>query len=605
MKRYICAIFALVFLLSLAGCGKDPAPAVTVSPSVPVTDPTAGTLSGDLPAGEAAQPEQLDFACSDADMFTDRDKDAAYSEKGSVLIQFSGSTVQASSNSVKINGTTVTLTEEATYILSGTLDDGMVIVNAGKKDKLQLVLAGVNIHSETSAALYIKECDKVFLTLAEGTENALSCGESFTPIDAVTIDGALFSRQDLTCNGRGKLTVSAPGGHAIVCKDDLIFTGGDYVLQSSGHGIKANDSVRITGATLTVDTGKDGIHAENNDDETLGFVYILDGSVNGETEGDGISAGAFLQIQSGSFDLLVGGGWENGEAHSSGGFGDFMGGGPGRPRSGTSSTANETNGSSMKGLKAGSGMLINGGTFRIDAADDALHSDTALNVNGGNFHINTGDDALHAEEKLTITGCELLIERSYEGLEAEHVAVKGGNIRLTATDDGINAAGGTDGSGEGGRDHMSRPGGMHGSGNGSIEISGGTLYINASGDGMDANGYLLISGGYTVVVGPTQGDTATLDYDSTATITGGTFIGTGAAGMAQTFSDSEQGVIAVSVGNQNAGTVISLKDSSGAELIRYAPELNFAVVILSTPEMVSGQNYTIHVGEASGTFAAN
>ena len=144
------------------------------------------------------------------------------------------------------------------------------------------------------------------------------------------------------------------------------------------------------------------------------------------------------------------------------------------------------------------------------------------------------------------------------------------DIKLVASDDGLNAAGGTDSSGTiGGRDGMFGGGGKSGmgggfggmsSGNGSIVISGGNLYINSSGDGLDANGTLEITGGYTVVVGPTQGDTATLDYDKSGIITGGTFIGTGASGMAQTFSDSKQGVIAVSVGNQAAGTQIILKD---------------------------------------------
>jgi len=152
--------------------------------------------------------------------------------------------------------------------------------------------------------------------------------------------------------------------------------------------------------------------------------------------------------------------------------------------------------------------------------------------------------------------------------------------------------------------HGGMGGGMSSSSNGSIMISGGNLYVNASGDGLDANGTLTISGGYTVVVGPTQGDTATLDYDKSATITGGTFIGTGASGMAQTFSDSEQGVFAVSVGNQNAGTNITLKDKNGNTIISYAPELSFAVVILSSPEMVSGETYTITVGATSGEFEA-
>ena len=148
-------------------------------------------------------------------------------------------------------------------------------------------------------------------------------------------------------------------------------------------------------------------------------------------------------------------------------------------------------------------------------------------------------------------------------------------------------------------------GGMSGNANGSIKVSGGNLYINASGDGMDANGTLEISGGYTVVVGPTQGDTATLDYDTGAVITGGTFIGTGAAGMAQTFRDSEQGVIALQVGSQGAGTEIILQDQEGNTVLSHTPELNFAVVILSSPEMVKGETYTITVGTQSGSFAAS
>ena len=148
-------------------------------------------------------------------------------------------------------------------------------------------------------------------------------------------------------------------------------------------------------------------------------------------------------------------------------------------------------------------------------------------------------------------------------------------------------------------------GGMSGNSNGSIKVSGGNLYINSSGDGMDANGTLEISGGYTVVVGPTQGDTATLDYDTSGIITGGTFIGTGASGMAQTFSDSKQGVVAVSVGNQPAGTQIILKDKNGNTVLEHTPELNFAVVILSSPDMTKGENYTITVGTQSGEFEAS
>ena len=275
----------------------------------------------------------------------------------------------------------------------------------------------------------------------------------------------------------------------------------------------------------------------------------------------------------------------------------------------------------MKGLKAESGMMIAGGKITVDSADDAVHSNASIDISGGEFTIASGDDAIHAEDTLTITGGNIDISESYEGLEALHIAVQGGNIKLVASDDGLNAAGGVDASGTtGGRDGMfggpggmgggpGGPGGMGGgmsaNSDGSIVISGGTLYVHASGDGIDANGTLEISGGYTTVVGPTTGDTATLDYDVSAVITGGTFIGTGASGMAQTFSDSKQGVIAVSVGNQSAGAQILLKDSDGKTIISYAPELNYAVVILSSPDIAKGVTYTLNVGELSGDIAAN
>ena len=604
MKKTLSIILVLsLSLCLLAGCGG--------------TSNSTGTDTVNTTADSA----DVDFSQADEDMFTDRDRRTEYDESNSVLIQLNGTSAAASSGSVKISGTTITITEEATYIISGTLDNGMIIVNAPDTAKLQLVLNGVSINSETSAPIYILEADKVFLTLADGTENVLSNGGTFTAIDENNIDAVIFSKQDLTLNGDGSLTVTSPAGHGIVCKDDLVVTSGTYTVNSASHGLDANDSVRITGtANIMIDAGKDGIHCENTDDASLGFIYISNGMMNIEAEGDGIAAGAYVQVENGTFDLLAGGGSVNGSNASSGNYGGFMGGGGrgGMRPGGSQNTTNTTdeNSTSMKGVKAASSILINGGAFNIDSADDSVHSDLSVTINGGTFEIASGDDAIHAEDTLTITAGTINISKSYEGLEALHINVQGGDIKLVASDDGLNAAGGTDGSGmTGGRDAMfgggGRPGGMGGMGgmssnsNGSIVISGGNLYINSSGDGLDANGTLEISGGYTVVVGPTQGDTATLDYDTSGIITGGTFIGTGASGMAQTFSDSEQGVIAVSVGNQSAGTKIVLKDKDGNTIIEHTPELNFAVVILSSPDMISGDAYTITVGSNSGEFEAS
>lgn len=613
MKKILSIL--LVLTLILVGCSNEKSPS-GIEPGS--NSSIEGTTDNGGENGNAA-PVDVDFSQTDGDMFTERDSKSEYDAGKAVTIQLSGTTATASSDGVQINGSTVVIKEEATYVISGSLY-GMLVVDAPDTAKLQLVLNGVDIASETSAALYILEADKVFVTLADGTTNTLANGGSFVAIDDNNIDGVLFSKQDLTLNGSGSLTVSSPAGHGIVCKDDLVITGGTYAVNSASHGLDANDSVRIADANITIDAGKDAIHCENSEDAAKGFIYISGGTIKAEAEGDGIAASAYMQIEGGNFDLLVGGGAENGSKTSSGSYGGFMGGGPGGMRPGGNqgaTTTTTTDTVSMKGLKAANSIFISGGTVKVDSADDGIHSDISVTINGGTFTLASGDDAIHAEDTLTVTAGRIDISESYEGLEALHIDVQGGDIKLAASDDGLNAAGGTDQSGTtGGRDGMfggggkgGRPGGgfggMSGNSNGSIKISGGTLYINASGDGIDANGTLEISGGYTVVVGPTQGDTATLDYDTSGIITGGTFIGTGASGMAQTFSDSKQGVVAVSVGNKAAGTQIILKDKNGNTILEHTPELNFAVVILSSPDMTKGETYTITVGTQSGEFEAS
>lgn len=600
MKRYFLLFFCLCLFLS--GCnGKI---------SIPLngSDPTE--------ASKDAAVQTSPVIAGSEDLFSDRDKDPAYNAADTITL--TGSSAQSTSKGVSVSGGTVTITREGTYLLTGTLN-GMVIVNTDKTDKVQLVLDNASIHSETSAAIYVLQADKVFITLADGSDNTLSSGESYTAIDENNIDAAVFSKEDLTLNGTGTLTVNAPGGHGIVSKDELVCTGGTYVINTASHGLSGKDCICIVNADLQITSGKDGIHSENADDTSLGFVHLESGSFTIRSEGDGISASSYLQILDGKYDIVTGGGSENGEKQTSDSWGGFMGGGmggrpggagghPGGTGNTNSSSEDETDSTSIKGLKATSDLLINGGSFTIDSADDAVHSNANIQVNGGSFLISTGDDGFHADDILTVANGTVTINASYEGLEALHVSVTGGEIMLTASDDGINAAGGTDQSGFGGHRGNDKfggmGGGMGGSSNGTVEISGGKLYIKASGDGIDANGTLSISGGHTTVCGPTQGDTATLDYDTSAVISGGTFIGTGASGMAQTFSDSKQGVIAVSVGNQSAKTEIVLTDSKGNTVISYTPELSFAVVILSSPDIIKGETYTITVGSASGSFEA-
>ena len=603
-QRKISKIMAaILFITMLAGCGSKPAIESGNADNAVNTATSGSEASGAVASGVTTSGQTVAFVSTDSDMFTDRDFETAYDKEACVHIQLNGDSATADSESVQLTGSTVTLTEEAVYVISGTLNDGRIVVNADEKAKLQLVFDGISVNSENSAALYILSADKVFVTLADGTENRLSNGGSFENSDDNKIDGAVFSKEDLTFNGNGSLMVSSPGGHGIVCKDDLVFAGGSFFLASASHGIDANDSVRISRAVLSIDAGKDGIHAENDEDTEKGFVYISGGELTIEADGDGISAGAWMQIADGEIELSAGGGYENGTKQSSALYGGFMGKDkPGKQGGQTDGTDTTDDSVSMKGLKAAGSICISDGIFSVNTADDAIHSNTSVAIYGGSFELSSGDDAVHAEDILTITDCRMQISQSYEGLEAQTLIIGGGTITVNASDDGLNAAGGKDASGmTGGRDGMFG-GGMGAASNGTIEITGGTVNIYAGGDAIDANGSLAITGGTIRISGANMGDTSILDFDSTGTISGGTFIGTGASGMAQNFSDtSTQGVIMKIVETQAAGTQITLTDSDGNELVSHTANRDFSCIIISVPGIVKGETYTLTVGSNEST----
>ncbi|MBQ7894990.1 MAG: carbohydrate-binding domain-containing protein, partial [Oscillospiraceae bacterium] len=441
-------------------------------------------MSGCAASAETAAPVTSEDPS--AEMFTERELDYGYEETAAVI---------------ELKDKSVTIDSEGTYIIRGSLQDGSLIVDADKSQKIQLVLDGVNINSESSAAIYVKQADKVFITLAEGSENILSNGGSFGNIDENNIDGVIFSKDDLCINGTGSLKINSPADHGIVCKDSLAISGGSFDIEAASHAVSCKEDISITGATFVLNSGKDGIHAENSDDSSLASIYIESGEFVIKAAGDGISAAAGLNIAGGSFNIVSGGGSAEAEQKASEqmpngfmgggkrGFGG-PGGGPGFPMEEVPAAETEDT-VSTKGIKAGGELVISGGQFVIDSADDGLHSNSSINIKGGDFKISTGDDGFHADDTLTIAAGTISIEKSYEGLEALHLLLSGGNITLNASDDGLNAAGGTDQSGMGGRgqDRFGPPG-MSMNSEGTIVISGGTLYIKAEGDGIDANGSL-------------------------------------------------------------------------------------------------------------------
>lgn len=277
------------------------------------------------------------------DMFTERDLDVGYDESNAVKINLAddsttvtvGDNTEAdasesddtkadetqadkletdetkvASSGVSISGNIISISKEGTYVLSGALSEGQIVVDADSA-KVQLVLDNADITCASSAAIYVKNADKAFITLAEGSENILMNTAEYEAIDDNNIDAVIFSKDDLTLNGKGTLTINSEYGHGIVSKDDLKLVGGTCNITAKNHALSGKDSVRIADGTYNLTSGKDGIHSENADDDEKGFVYIASGDFTIESTGDGIDASYVVQIDDGDFDITAGDGAEN------------------------------------------------------------------------------------------------------------------------------------------------------------------------------------------------------------------------------------------------------------------------------------------------------
>lgn len=578
MKRYYSLILIITLLLfSFTACGNKRSQNTNSALS---TENTLTTASPDTSDSTTHAPEQAapstdnavsgaisELSFTVADMFTKRDKRVEYDDTA-VRIFLTGNSATATSDKVQISDNTVTIAEEDTYILSGTLDDGTVIINAADSAKIHLVFDGVNINSSDSAAILILCADKVVITRAS-EENSLSNGGYFAPVDDLDVNAALYSKEDLSLNGSGSLTINSPAGHGISCKDDLVLAGGTYAITAATHGLDANDSIRLTDSSLSIEAGEDGIHAENSDDTALGFVFIANGTYEINAQDDGIHAGSTLTILDGDINITE----------------------------------------SYEGMEAFD-LVIHGGNIRLVASDDGLNATDPAATSDSDGPAGFGGHG--SADNFTDRFKDRFNEAFPDGFHSNPSDHPAGNHNNATTPNQSKGSNPSDGSfGDifnpqnlpdsfGG----SFPGGMS-SAHCSITITGGILYLQASGDGIDANGSLTITGGDITICGPNRGDTASLDYDTSGTISGATFIATGATGMAQTLSSSGQGIITVKVGNRDAGTTITLTDSDGNVLLTQTPELPYSLIILSSPNLVSGETYTLTYGTTTKAITAN
>lgn len=583
-KRILAVLIAALLSLSVfAGCDSD---SETVSDSE--------TASASSETSETSQ-NKSEAATSIDTSFTARDMEVGYEETTAVKVSCSGNEFKVDGNGAAAKDGVLTISKEGTYIFSGSIDDGRIVVNVGDQEKVQIVLNEFSIKCSTHSPLFIKAGDKVFITVNDGTENSISDGTKYTALadDESNVDGAIFSRADMTINGGGTLTVSGNMNHGIVSKDDLVITGGNINITSKGNGMCGKDCVKIADGTIKITSEGDGIKSNNAEDASKGYVYIGGGKLDITSTTDGIQAETLLTVEKAEITLNTGGGSEN-SSKTSGGEER-----PGWGRWGSNdSTTTEDDTASAKGLKAGGDLKITDVNITADTSDDSIHSNGNVTIESGTLNIKSGDDGIHADTATTVNGGTILIEKSYEGIEGSSVTINGGTINLTASDDGINAAGGNDSSSMGGR-----PGQNSFTENSDvfIKITGGKITVNAEGDGIDSNANITVEGGETYVNGPQSSGNAAFDYDGTATVSGGILVAVGSSGMAQGFSDSStQYSILYSLSNSHsAGDKITLSDSSGNEIISYTPTKQYNSVVITTPKLEKDKTYKLTAGSES------
>ena len=543
MKKRILALFlAAVIFLFAVGCGKG-------------SSSNTGSVLADIVSG-------------DVEYFSDGDFKDVSGETPNATITLSGSEGTISDTTRGSSGETVTITAKGIYRITGSSENVTITVNDSKESgNIYLVLDNVTMKNSSAPCIVVEAADKVIVQCVG--DNSLT----YTSTSAEQ-DGAIYSSDDITLNGSGSLVINS-ARHGIVGKDDVKITGAAISLNTSSIGIKANDSVRIGGGELNIVSSHDGIQVDS--DEGTGYFYMSDGTVNITSGYDGIDVKTDAETNS-EYALLVGGS-----------VNITAGGG----------SANSQSSTSQKGIKCSGDIKTGDAKITVSSADDALHSGNDILITDGVLNLASSDDGIHADSTLTISGGKVNVTKSYEGLEGMVINLSGGDVNVYASDDGVNAAGGSDTTST--EAWPSKWGGASSS-SGTLNISGGNIYVNSKGDGLDSNGSIYVSGGYVIVEGPTDNGNGALDIGDSANcvaeITGGTVLAIGSSGMAVNFNSGSQCSALVSLSG-SAGDTITVNDGSG---FSFTATKAFSSVVYSSSSLSSGNSYTITAGSASSNI---
>lgn len=559
----IVSLVGVLVLLNTNNSTTETGTAQSSSSTVSSVSESGVVLSDDL--GENVEDHQ-------------EDSDYMWESSSEVTITLSGSSASVSSAAVEVSSGLVKITAAGNYRISGDFD-GQIQVDTEDKDTVRLILDGVNVSGTDSSAINVINAEKTIVILADGSSNYLSdtANYVFATADEDEPNATLFSKDNLSIYGTGSLTIEANYNDAISSKDGLVINGGNITIDSVDDGIRGKEYLVVYSGTITIDAESDALKSDDEEGEGTGYIYLASGDLDLTAGGDAVQAAKDIIIDDANLDITSGGG----------------------------SNSSLTSSDSGKGLKAGVEVVINGGDIEISSADDAIHSNYDLTVNSGNIEIASGDDGMHADNELTINNGTINITKSYEGIEALVITINDGDIDIVASDDGLNVAGGVDGSatnemgGRGGRGGFETV--LDG---GYLYINGGNIYMSTQGDGLDSNGSMEMTGGTVYVDGPTNSGNGAIDVNGTFNISGGYLVAVGSSGMAESpGTSSTQYSILVNLSNtQSAGTVVSLVNSSGQEVLSYTPSKTFQSVVFSSSELQSGQTYTLKLNGTTYTI---
>ena len=492
-------------------------------------------------------------------------KDLTWDSSSEVTIDLSNPTA---TDGVTVSDGVITITKAGNYRLSGTYS-GQVKVEAADSDMVRLILDNATITNSTGAAINVVEADEVVIYTASGSTNTVSDGSSYSDTASGSPDAAIYSKSDLTLAGEGTLKVEGNYEEGIHTTDGLVIASGTLEVTAANTGIKGKDYVDILDGTVTVTATKDGIKATNNTDGNRGWVRLSGGTVNISAGDDGFKAERVLEISGGTLNITE----------------------------------------SNEGIEAQYINILDG-TVNVTSSDDGINASysTSSSSSTESTSSSTAQTSQTAQSNQTA-------QNTQSGQSAQGNAAQGGQ-------GGQPPAGGQAPSGNMGQPPASGGGGMGGGMGGgggtfevvdaTINIAGGTITVNANGDGIDSNGTATLSGGTLVVNGPFTGGNTSLDTNGDLLLNGTTVVAGNSGDMFEApASSSTSGYVKLTnLSNVSSGTTIQVADSSGKVVANYkVTNSNTALILVSSANITKGQSYTVYTTtdsvDASSTSVAS